>query len=134
MTIVNVPGFKFLIDLFQNHIMKKTYLLLTIIGTILPNIFVVFESLKSGNYLLYAKPLNTFHGMFANNISSAFITDLLFIVVLFLIWSYRESKKNGIKNIFLIWLYTFAFGIAGGLPLFLYFREKIKHTPHKRSQ
>jgi len=28
----------------------------------------------------------------------------------------------------LTWIYTFALGIAGGLPLFLYFREKIKPT------
>lgn len=104
--------------------MKKTYLTLAIIGTILPNIFVVAESLKTGNYLLYTYPLDTFNGMFANNISSAFITDLLFIVILFLIWSYKESQRYNIMNVYLIWIFTFAFGIAGGLPLFLYFREK----------
>ncbi|MCG8330099.1 MAG: DUF2834 domain-containing protein [Chitinophagales bacterium] len=104
--------------------MKKTYLFLTIIGTILPNIFVLLESVNSGNYLLYARPLDTFQGMFANYISSAFVTDLLFIVVLFLFWSYKESRKHGMKNIALIWIYTFALGIAGSLPLFLYFREK----------
>ena len=81
------------------------------------------ESAQTGNYLLYAKPLDTFKGMFANNISSAFITDLLFIVVLFLVWSYLETKKHNIKHVWAIWLYTFAFGIAGGLPLFLYIRE-----------
>ena len=30
--------------------MKKIYLLLTVIGTILPNIFVIRESFTSGNY------------------------------------------------------------------------------------
>ncbi len=104
--------------------MKKTYLLLTIIGTVLPNIFVLKESLSSGNYLLYRDPIATFHGMFANNISSAFMLDLLFIVCLFLVWSYYEGKKYKIKNTPLIWVYTFAFGIAGGLPLFLYLREQ----------
>ncbi len=107
--------------------MKKTFLLLTIIGTILPNIFVLKESFESGNYLLYRYPIDTFHGMFANNISSAFAIDLLFVVMLFLVWSYRESKKYNMKNVYLIWIYTFAFGIAGGLPLFLYFREKYKN-------
>ncbi len=104
--------------------MKNTYLVLTIIGTILPNIFVVMESLNTGNILLYRFPVDTFNGMFANNISSAFMVDLLFIVVLFLVWSFRESKKHRIKHVMLIWVYTFAFGIAGGLPLFLFFREK----------
>ena len=103
--------------------MKKLYIILTILGTILPNIFVVKESIASGNILLYRYPLDTFQSMFANNISSAFITDLLFIVLLFLFWSYKESKKYNMKNIYLIWVYTFALGIAGGLPLFLYYRE-----------
>lgn len=104
--------------------MKKTYLTLTIVGTLLPNIFVFLESIQSGNYLLYAKPLDTFQAMFSNHVSSAFITDLLFIVVLFLIWTYRESTKHKLKKVYWIWLYTFAFGIAGGLPLFLYYKEK----------
>lgn len=106
--------------------MKTNYIVLTVIGTILPNIFVVQESLESGNYFLYTRPLETIEAMFATNISSAFITDLLFIVILFLIWSYRESKQQGIKHLYLVWIYTFVLGIAGGLPLFLYFREKYK--------
>ncbi len=102
------------------------YLILTVIGTILPNIFVLKETFTSGNIMLYSRPIDTFQSMFATNISSAFITDLLFIVVLFLIWSYRESRKHNIKNTWLVWLYTFAFGIAGGLPLFLYWKERYK--------
>ena len=102
--------------------MKNKYLFLTIIGTILPNIFVVKESFLSGNIMLYAKPLDTFQAMFANNVSAAFMVDLLFVVLLFMWWSHNESKKLGIKSIWWIWLYTFAFGIAGGLPLFLYIK------------
>ena len=98
---------------------------LTIIGTIAPNIFVINESLKTGNILLYARPIETISAMFANNITSAFIIDLLFIVLLFLIWSYHEAKRLQLKKLWLIWLYTFAFGIAGGLPLFLWYRAKI---------
>lgn len=104
--------------------MKNKYLILTIIGTILPSIFALKETFESGNILLYRYPIDTFKGMFANNISSTFMMDLLFIVVLFLIWSFYEAKKLKIKGIGWIWLYTFAFGIAGGLPLFLHFREK----------
>ena len=66
--------------------------------------------------------------MFTNNISLAFVTDLLFIVILFLFWSYKESKQYNMKNIVLVWAYTFAFGIAGGLPLFLYLRERHKEA------
>lgn len=113
--------------------MKNKYLYLIIIGTILPNIFVTLESLNSGNYLLYANPIATFNGMFANNISAAFITDLLFIVILFLVWSYKEAKKHKMKNLVWVWAYTFAFGIAGGLPLFLYLREKRLKTIAKKT-
>ena len=86
--------------------MKKNYLFLTIIGTILPNIFVVRETITSGNFLLYAHPIDTFNSMFVNNISSAFVIDLLFVVGLFLFWSYKEAKKYKIKNVFLVWTFT----------------------------
>jgi hypothetical protein len=104
--------------------MKKVLIVLTVIGTVLPNIFVLKESFESGNYLLYAAPLDTFRDMFATNASSAFIIDLLFIVLLFLWWSYKEAKSLEIKNVWIFWVYTFALGIAGGLPLFLYFRQR----------
>ena len=103
--------------------MKKTYLVLTAIGFILPNIFVLKESVETGNILLYTYPINTFQQMFANNVSSAFAIDLFFVVALFLIWSYQEAKKHKMKTPWLVWVFTFAFGLAGGLPLFLYWRE-----------
>lgn len=108
--------------------MKRKYLFLTILGTILPNIFVAIESWNTGNYFLYVDPISTFNGMFANNVSATFVTDLLFIVFLFLVWSYKEANRYKMKNIIWVWIYTFAFGIAGGLPLFLYMREKRKET------
>ena len=104
--------------------MKRTYILLAVIGTILPNIFVVKESIENQNYLLYTDPVATFQGMFANNICSAFAIDLLFIVFLFLAWSYKEATRLGMSKVYFFWIYTFAFGIAGGLPLFLYFRNR----------
>ena len=104
--------------------MQTKYLQLCILGTILPNIFVIKESLASGNILLYTYPIETIKSMFVNNITSAFMLDLLFVLLLFLIWSYQESRKYRIKHLGWVWLYTFAFGIAGGLPLFLLIRAK----------
>lgn len=103
--------------------MKRTYLLLTIIGWILPNIFVAKVSIATGNILLWTKPLETINGMFANDISTAFMLDLFFVVILFMIWTYRQVKKYQMKNLWAYWLFTFGFGIASGLPLFLYYRE-----------
>lgn len=104
--------------------MRRFYLVLTIIGLILPSIFVFQESVETGNILLYANPLATIEGMFANRISTIFIIDLLFGVVVFFVWSYAESRKLQIKNIGWVWLITLLFGFAGGLPLFLYLRER----------
>lgn len=103
--------------------MKKIYLLLTIVGFILPGIFVAKVSIETGNYLFYTDIFTTVTQMFANDVATAFMLDLLFVVMLFLVWTYLEGKKCQMKNVWLIWLWTFAFGIASGLPLFLYLRE-----------
>ena len=108
--------------------MKKTYLLLTLIGFLLPNFFVAKVMLETGNILLYADIPATLSGMFANDICTAFVLDLLFIVMLFLWWSYTEAKKHNMKYLWAVWLWTFAFGIASGLPLFLYLREKVSDS------
>jgi hypothetical protein len=104
--------------------MKRNYLILAIIGVILPNIFVCKVMLETGNILLWTDIPTTFNSMFANDISTTFMIDLLFIVLLFMAWSFQQSRKHRIKNLWAFWLFTFAFGIAGGLPLFLYFRQK----------
>lgn len=104
--------------------MKKVYLILTILGLIAPSILVAIESYETGNILLYADPVATFTDMFANRISSIFAIDLLFAVIVFMIWSYVESKKHSIPRVWAVWLVTFAFGFAGGLPLFLYLKAR----------
>jgi hypothetical protein len=104
--------------------MKNIYLTLTIIGFVSPTILVFVESFDTGNILLYTNPIATIEGMFANRISTIFMIDLLFTVVVFFIWSYSEKKKYGIKNIGIVWLLTMLLGLAGGFPLFLYLKEK----------
>ncbi|WP_020532260.1 DUF2834 domain-containing protein [Flexithrix dorotheae] len=107
--------------------MKKIYLILSVIGFILPNIFVALESIESGNILLWYNIPETFRAMFINYISSAFVVDLLVVVLIFFVWSYHEAKKFKIKNLWLIWVLTMAFGLSFTFPFFLYLREgKIK--------
>ena len=100
------------------------YLAATIIGTLIPNIFVIQESIQSGNYMHYTHPLDTISTMFANPIVSAFSSDLLVLVIFFMIWSFNEAKKLNIKQVYWCWIYTFVLGLAGGLPLFLYFKHQ----------
>ncbi|MCY7410707.1 MAG: DUF2834 domain-containing protein [Chitinophagales bacterium] len=106
--------------------MKNIYLFLAIIGFIAPNIYVAFESFQTGNILLWLDPAATIHGMFGNNISTAFVLDLLFAVIAFFVFTFHESKKCGIKNVWVYWVLTMLFGMAGSLPLFLYKRELSK--------
>jgi len=102
--------------------MKKLYLILSAIGFILPNIWVAKVSLETGNWLFWLDLKTTLGEMFANSIASAFMVDLLFVVLVFFVWSFIESKKYGIKKLWAIWLLTLFFGLAGAFPLFLYLR------------
>uniref|UniRef100_UPI00404B5DA3 DUF2834 domain-containing protein n=1 Tax=Fulvivirga sp. TaxID=1931237 RepID=UPI00404B5DA3 len=104
--------------------MKKAYLFLAIIGFILPTILVLIESVETGNVLLYLNPVATIEGMFANRISTIFMIDLLFSVMVFLIWSYSSRGAMSMKTLYMVWLLTFLLGLAGGFPLFLYLKEK----------
>lgn len=103
--------------------MKNLYLILTIIGFIAPNIWVAMVSVETGNILFWLKPMETMAGMFPNKIATAFMVDLLFVVLVFFIWSYHEAKKWNMKTPWLVWVLTMLFGIAGALPLFLYQRQ-----------
>ena len=104
--------------------MRKKYLILTVIGFILPNIFVLKESLATGNILFYGKPMRTIQQMFASDINTAFAIDLLYIVVLFMIWSYLDSKKKGNNKYLFSAVWTMLFGLASGLPLYFYLQAK----------
>lgn len=104
--------------------MKPLYALLAIIGFIVPNILVFYESVETGNILLWLDPQATLNGMFGNRIAAAFVTDLLCVVLAALIWIVFESKRLGMKNSWMYVVLTFLFGLAGPLPLFLYQREK----------
>ena len=114
--------------------MKKFYLFLSIIGFIAPNIFVFLVSVDTGNILLLLHPSATVAGMFANQISSAFIIDLILVVFIFFIWSNKEAKRYGIKNVWIIWLLTLLFGMAGSFPLFLYMIEDMRHKKNRKEK
>lgn len=104
--------------------MKNLYLGLAVVGLILPNYMVLMESIETGNILLYADFQATFDAMFASRISSIFMVDLLFAVLVFFIWSWHQSKRHNIHGIYWIWLATMLLGLAFGWPYFLYRKTK----------
>ena len=103
---------------------RTLYLSLAIIGFISPTLLVITESIETGNILLYTHPLATIEGMFANRISTIFMIDLLFAVLVFFIWTYIDGKKHGVKKVGIVWLLTLLLGLAGGFPFYLYMKEK----------
>ncbi|HET9465517.1 MAG TPA: DUF2834 domain-containing protein [Gemmatimonadales bacterium] len=104
--------------------MKPLYAALSVIGYIASNWFVVAVSLETGNILLWTRPLETMAGMFANHIAAAFAIDLLLVALVACIWFYSEGRRLGMRRIWVYWLLTLAFGLAGTLPLFLFNRER----------
>lgn len=105
--------------------MKTLYLFLAIVGFVTPNVLVFYESVETGNILLWLDPQATLNGMFGNRIGAAFVVDLLCVVLVALVWIVVESKKIGMKNSWVYIVLTLLFGLAGPLPLFLYQRERI---------
>ena len=104
--------------------MKRLYLVLTVIGYIAANWFVVLVSIETGNVLLWTRPLETMAGMFANRVAAAFAIDLLVVALVACIWFYSEGRRLGMRRVWIYWVLTLAFGLAGTLPLFLLNRER----------
>ena len=104
--------------------MQRLYLALSVLGFMAPNVFVMKVSMETGNWLFYMDPMATIDGMFANDIATAFIIDLMMAVTVFFAWSYHEARKHHMPRVWMYWILTMLFGIAGPFPLFLYMREK----------
>jgi hypothetical protein len=98
--------------------MRKLYLLLAIVGFVLPYYF--FAS------FLIANGLNVpllFSQLFANNISTFFAVDLIVSAIVFWAFLYRESQRYHMGHPWVYIVATLAIGPSFSLPLFLYFRE-----------
>jgi hypothetical protein len=98
--------------------MKKLYLLLAVIGFVLPYYFFVSFLIANGlNLQLF------FSQLFANNISSFFAADLIISAIVFWIFLYREAQRCQMGNWWVYIVITLIIGPSFALPLFLYFRE-----------
>ena len=104
--------------------MQRVYLALAVVGYVATGIPMVMESARSGNILFWTKPQATIDGLFGNLTSTAFALDLMIVVVVALIWITREARRVRVPNVWAFWVLTLLFGLAGTLPLFLYFRER----------
>jgi Terpene cyclase DEP1 len=103
------------------NLLKTCYLILTIAGTIAP----WFWLLQDPAGLL--SPTLFLQRTFANNIATAWASDLLISVTVFFTFISIELKRPGSARLWVL-LYvglTFGIGLSCALPLFLYCRELI---------
>ena len=101
-----------------NTMNKNIYLILALIGLILPYHFL-FRFLGENGLnvsLLIAQ-------LFANEISTFFAVDLVISIVVFWFYVQAEAEKLRMKNVWLYILASVTIGLSFALPLFLYFRK-----------
>jgi hypothetical protein len=98
--------------------MRKVYLLLAIIGFVLPYYFFISFLVENSLDLQLL-----FSQLFANNISTFFAVDLIITALVFLLFLSQEAPRYQMAN---WWAYVVAALLVGpsfALPLFPYFRE-----------
>lgn len=98
---------------------KKIYLILAIIGAILP--YTQFVPWSMANGLDLAKMGAE---MFANQIASGIAIDALTAAVILFVFIGLEQRRRPVKYFYLPIIGTFVFGLAFALPLYLYLREE----------
>lgn len=103
---------------------RYIYLALAIAGYAITGIPMVLETMRSGNILFWTDPHRTASELFANLTSTSFALDAMVAAVVLIIWMTVESRRLKIGRVWLFWVLTLLFGIAGTFPLFLYFRER----------
>jgi len=99
--------------------MRKLYLLLAIVGLVLPYYFFMSFLIVNGLDLQLF-----FSQLFANNISTFFVVDLVITAIVFWVFLYQEAQRWQMGNWWVYIVATLAIGSSFALPLFLYFREK----------
>lgn len=98
--------------------MTKIYLLIAVLGTIVPYAFFGSFMLEQGvNLTEFVRQL------FATSPASGFTADLLITSCAFWIWSFREARQRGLRNWWVYVVLNLTVGLSCALPLFLYFRQ-----------
>ena len=98
--------------------MRKLYLILAMIGFILPYYFFIgFLAANGLNLSLLIQQL------FGTPISTFFAVDLLMTAIVFWVFLYREARRLQMNRWWVYIAATLVVGPSFAFPLFLYFRE-----------
>ena len=99
--------------------MKKLYLILAIVGAVLPYAFFVQHFSSEGVSLT-----GFMAALFANPAAGGFTADLLFTSLVFWVFMFQQrSRKKGPRPILFIVLNLFI-GVSCAFPAYLYARER----------
>lgn len=99
--------------------MQTVYLLLCIVGTVLPLWEFSPWLLENGlNIPLFIEQ------MFPNRVAGAFSIDVLISTVVLWVFVLTEGRRGGVRHLWAPLLANIVAGVSSGLPLFLYLRAK----------
>ena len=97
---------------------KVFYLLLCLVGTILPYFFFIQFLREHGLHLrLFVEQL------LATPISSFFAVDVIVSAICLWLFVFFEGRRGRVKNLWAPIVASLLVGVSLGLPLFLYLRE-----------
>ncbi|MEZ5759064.1 MAG: DUF2834 domain-containing protein [Emcibacteraceae bacterium] len=99
--------------------MKNLYLILAIVGAIIPFIFLgqffEQEGISIPNFI---------SALFSNGATAGFTTDLVISSLVFWIYIFNVRKKSNGPNPYLFIVLNLTVGLSCALPAYLYAREK----------
>lgn len=98
--------------------MKRTYLLLAIVGAILPYVFFLrFFQTEGFNLQSFTEAL------FVNGAAGGFTADLLFTSFVFWLFMFVQQKRSKGPAPYLFIVLNLTIGLSCALPAYLYARE-----------
>lgn len=98
---------------------KNFYLLMAVVGTVVPWIFFgSFFALSGIDIPLFLQSL------FVNGAAGGFSADVLISIPVFWIWSWRDATQHSVARWWLVLPASFFVGLSLALPLYLYLREQ----------
>lgn len=114
---------KLFLNTNQTEIVKNIYLLLTLVGTLLP-LSQFFGFLSE-----YGLDFESFFTLlFSNGVSAFFALDVIVSAVVLIIFIFQEAKKRHIPYYWVCYIALFSAGVSAALPLFLYLKERTNNV------
>ena len=95
---------------------------MAVVGTIVPWFFFArFFAAEGLNIPLFVQSL------FVNGAAAGFVADVLLSAVVFLVWSYSDAQRVGVRRWWLVLPASFLVGLSLALPLYLYMRSDYEY-------